>query len=441
MQDGSNKDLIGGRYRLDEPIGRGGMGTVWQGYDSLLKRAVAIKAVRFPAELAGGDVDGLRARFLREARSAAQLTHPGIVTVFDVAQEAGRAFIVMELVDAPTLEELVDGNGPLSPRRAAAIGGHVLAALRAAHEQGIVHRDVKPGNVMVPSAGPAKLADFGIAFVQEDTRLTGSGLILGSPSYMSPEQAQGHESNARSDLWSLGATLYFALEGVAPFARGQTMATLQAIIEEDPRPPARAEALAPVILGLLSKDPDVRPAAPEVATALERVAGRAAPPPPAPPVTGTPAPVARRARPTARRPGRVAATLIVLLLVGGAALFFALTGDQKPSGSDKRAGGDSRAPGSRHRAPPAPGAAVAAVRRRRPQAGRPTRTPPERSPSPTHPVGTSWAPQPRSTSAIRPPAPIYGSPTPIRPNRRRSGTGNPSHRALQAATADTARSA
>jgi hypothetical protein len=248
------------------------MGVVWRGEDTLLRRPVAVKAVDFPPSLTEEERASARARLLREARSAARLGHPGAVTVFDVAEESGHAYIVMELVEAPTLAGVVESSGPLTPRRAARIGLDVLGILQAAHAVGIVHRDVKPANVMVPAEGPSRLTDFGIAFVKDDPRLTSTGLVLGSPAYMSPEQAQGRAGDEETDLWGLGATLYYALEGRPPFERGQSIATLTAVVQDEPEPPSRAGALAPVILGLLSKDPSRRPRGGELQAALEAAA-------------------------------------------------------------------------------------------------------------------------------------------------------------------------
>ena len=252
--------LIADRYRIAETLGRGGVGVVWRARDERLGRDVALKEVSFPPSVPAAEQEAMRARVMREARAAAQLSHPSVTTVFDVLVDAGTAtaYLVMELVSAPTLEEVVRTTGPLSPARAAAIGVELLAALDMAHGAGIVHRDVKPGNVMVPEVGPAKLADFGIASVAGDGSITSTGLIMGTPSYMAPEQAQGVPSGPAVDLWGLGATLYFAVEGTAPFDRGQPLTTLNAVLNEAPRPAERSGALARVLDGLLVKDPSQR---------------------------------------------------------------------------------------------------------------------------------------------------------------------------------------
>ena len=197
--------------------------------------------------------------------------------MFDVHKEDGRAFIVMELVDAPTLEEMVRTQGPLTPEKTAEVALGILSALEAAHQQGIVHRDVKPANVMVLSDGRVKLADFGIASLKDDPKITATGLVLGSPSFMSPEQAEGHRSGAEADLWALGATMFFAVDGSPPFDKGQPIPTLTAVLHDDMPTPARAGHLEPVIRALLRKSPGDRPSPEELTKALEAVAAGSAP--------------------------------------------------------------------------------------------------------------------------------------------------------------------
>ncbi len=273
-QSPSSTRLIAGRYALGDQLGKGGMGTVWRATDSVLKRQVAIKEVKLPPTLSDQDVDAMKSRVMREAQTAARLSHPCAVTVFDVVQEDGHTFIVMELVDSPSLDELVKANGPLPPQRVAEIGLDVLSALQVAHQQGITHRDVKPGNVMIPD-GKAKLADFGIASVKGDPKLTATGLILGSPSYMAPEQASQDTSGPESDLWALGSTLYYAVEGVPPFDKGQAIPTLTAVVHDDPRPMEKAGGLAPAITALLVKDPAGRPDPDRLRSMLEGVSNKA----------------------------------------------------------------------------------------------------------------------------------------------------------------------
>ena len=240
------------------------MGVVWRARDGVLGREVAVKEVVFPPTMAEQERRSAQARVMREARAAARLNHPGVVTLYDVVQDQGGTFIVMELVRAPTLAELVRAGGPLPPARVAEIGGQVASALEAAHGAGIVHRDVKPGNVMVPEQGVAKLADFGVASLQGDPQLTSTGLVIGSPAFMAPEQAKGEPSGPAADWWALGATMFYAVEGEPPFDRGTSIATLAAVVNDPPRAPRRAGALAPLITALLSKDPGSRPTGPKI---------------------------------------------------------------------------------------------------------------------------------------------------------------------------------
>ncbi|HEV3495306.1 MAG TPA: serine/threonine-protein kinase, partial [Actinomycetes bacterium] len=256
--------LIAGRYVLSAPLGRGGMGVVWRAQDTVLGRAVAVKEVVFPPAMAEAERGPAQARVMREARAAARLNHPSAVTLYDVVQDQGGTFIVMELVAAPTLAEVVRDRGPLPPGRVAEIGAQIAGALEAAHQAGIVHRDVKPGNVMIPAAGLAKLADFGIASLQGDPQLTSTGLVIGSPAYMAPEQARGEGSGPPVDFWGLGATMYYAVEGAPPFDRGTSIATLAAVVNDPPRVPARAGPLTDLLTALLAKDPTTRPSGPEV---------------------------------------------------------------------------------------------------------------------------------------------------------------------------------
>ena len=279
--------LVANRYALKAPLGRGGMGVVWRAQDAVLGREVAVKEVVFPPAMADDERRPAQARMMREARAAARLNHPGAVTLYDVVRDHDGTFIVMELVDAPTLADLVRADGPLPVERVAAIGAQVASALEAAHAAGIVHRDVKPGNVMVSESGMAKLADFGIASLQGDPQLTSTGLVIGSPAYMAPEQAKGEESGPPGDFWALGATIFYAVEGEPPFDRGTSIATLAAVVNEPPRTPRRAGALTPLITALLSKDHGSRPSGPELRAELGRLAAaRPSPPTEVLPVNG-----------------------------------------------------------------------------------------------------------------------------------------------------------
>ena len=269
------RDAIASRYRLLSEIGSGGMGTVWRAQDELLQRQVAIKEVALPPSVEAGEREGIRKRVLREARAAAALNHPNAVTVFDVIEEDGNAFIVMELISGRTLADLVADGGPLDDKRAARIARDVLGALDIAHSTGIVHRDVKPANVMITDDGLTKLADFGIASVKDDPKITATGLVLGSPSYMAPEQATHGESGPSADLWGLGATLYYAIEGAPPFEGNGPIPTLTAVVGDEHRPMQRQSALAGVVDALLAKDPVDRPSVVELRRMLDE--GTAAP--------------------------------------------------------------------------------------------------------------------------------------------------------------------
>jgi eukaryotic-like serine/threonine-protein kinase len=295
MPDRAAERLIANRYALEALIGKGGMGVVWRARDTLLGREVAIKEVRLPPTVPDEERESMRARVLREARAAARLNHPGAVTLYDVINEQGHAFIVMELIHAPTLAQVVATEGPLDPCRAARVGLQLAAVLAAAHQAGIVHRDVKPANVMLGHDGTVRLTDFGIARVQGDPRLTSTGLIVGSPAYMAPEQASGEAAGPAADLWGLGATLYFMVEGRPPFERDGSLATLAAAVNDQPPAPRRAGALGPVIAALLSKSPQARPSAGELRRRLERVIAAesestAVRPPSTPPPTTRPGP-------------------------------------------------------------------------------------------------------------------------------------------------------
>ena len=256
--------LIAGRYALSISLGRGGMGIVWRAHDTVLDREVAVREVAFPPTMAEEERRLAQARVLREARAAARLDHPGVVALYDVVQDQGGIFIVTELVDAPTLAEVVRDQGPLPLVRVAEIGDQLASGLEVAHRAGIVHGDVKPTNVVVPATGPAKLADFGIASLARDPQLISAELMIGSPAYMAPEQARGEASGPPADFWAVGATMFYAVEGKPPFDRGGSIATLAAVINEDPRPMQRAGPLAPLLMALLAKDPRNRASGPEL---------------------------------------------------------------------------------------------------------------------------------------------------------------------------------
>ncbi|MFD1499768.1 WD40 repeat domain-containing serine/threonine protein kinase [Streptosporangium lutulentum] len=298
-------ELIGGRYRLVEPVGGGGMGRVWRGRDELLDREVAVKEIVFPAgmDAAEREVSGRRA--MREARSAARLNHPGIVTVYDVITREGVPMIVMEFVRGRSLQQEIAGRGRLAPGEVARIGALMVEALGEAHAAGIVHRDLKPANVLL-AGGRVVITDFGIASLAGDAALTASGMLLGTPAFMAPEQAHGVPVSAACDLWSLGATLYAAVEGRPPYTGTNVMAVLSALLSQEPAPPVHAGPLASVLAGLLRKDPAEWLTGAQTAQALAALTHLSYPvPPPQPPGgPGASGPAGRPGNGEIEAPGR-----------------------------------------------------------------------------------------------------------------------------------------
>ncbi|UOB10769.1 serine/threonine protein kinase [Streptomyces sp. HP-A2021] len=250
--------LLAGRYRLGEVLGRGGMGTVWRAQDETLGRTVAVKELRFPSNIDEEEKRRLITRTLREAKAIARIRNNSAVTVFDVVQEDDRPWIVMELVEGKSLAEVIREDGLLEPKRAAEVGLAVLDVLRSAHREGILHRDVKPSNVLIAEDGRVVLTDFGIAQVEGDPSITSTGMLVGAPSYISPERARGHKPGPAADLWSLGGLLYAAVEGTPPYDKGSAIATLTAVMTEPLEEPKNAGPLRDVIHGLLTKDPAKR---------------------------------------------------------------------------------------------------------------------------------------------------------------------------------------
>ncbi|MEU1040181.1 protein kinase [Streptomyces sp. NPDC005907] len=251
--------LLAGRYRLVESIGSGGMGRVWRAHDEVLHRAVAVKELTAALYVAESDRAVLLARTHAEARAAARINHSAVVTVHDVLEHDSRPWIVMELVEGNSLADEVKERGRVEPAEAARIGLWVLRGLRAAHTAGVLHRDVKPGNVLLAADRRVLLTDFGIAQVEGDSTITRTGEIVGSVDYLAPERVRGHDPGPASDLWALGATLYTAVEGTSPFRRTSPLTTMQAVVDEEPAVPHRAGPLGPVIEALLRKDPAARP--------------------------------------------------------------------------------------------------------------------------------------------------------------------------------------
>jgi len=270
--DAGAERLVAGRYRLLSVLGEGGMGTVWRARDEVLHREVAVKEVRAPVGLGVAQVERMYTRLEREAWAAARISARGVVTVHDVVTDDGRPWIVMEFVRGRSLADAIGSQGALAPREAARIGAEVLAALRAAHGAGVLHRDVKPANVLLADDGRVVLTDFGIATVEGDSALTMTGELVGSPEYLAPERALGRNPGPASDLWSLGVLLYTAVQGRSPYRRTSPLSTLRAIVDEELPPPHRAGPLVSVIEGLMRKDPDERMSAEQAEQEL-RLAG------------------------------------------------------------------------------------------------------------------------------------------------------------------------
>ncbi|MFI1486702.1 serine/threonine-protein kinase [Streptomyces sp. NPDC020747] len=290
--------LIAGRYLLDDVLGRGGMGTVWRAHDQLLDRPVAVKELHI---LTHGDEEQrvrLR-RAVREARAVARVPHPHVVGVHDLVESEDRLWIVMELVEGPSLARHVAETGPLTPRHTAALGLQLLDALVAVHAAGTLHRDVKPANVLLRRDGSAVLSDFGIAVLDDGEFLTTTGELIGSLEFMAPERVTGADVGPASDLWSLGATLATVCGGQSPFRRPARPATLHAVAYAEPALNERLGPLRPVIEALLRKSPDERPTAAHTRDALHRIA--AGHPDTAPPLL-LPSPTGHTSRPTPQLP-------------------------------------------------------------------------------------------------------------------------------------------
>ncbi|MEV4895337.1 serine/threonine-protein kinase [Nonomuraea sp. NPDC055795] len=264
--------LLAERYELTAPLGRGTMGTVWRARDRALGRDVAVKEIRQDPGLSEEQRAELRERMVREGRTASRINHPSVASIHDVIIEDNSPWIIMELVEARSLEQVIDEEGPLPPRLVAEIGVDLLGALRAAHAQGITHRDVKPGNVLVTASGRVVLTDFGIAKQEGDSKLTKTGMVIGSPGYTAPERARGEYTGPESDIWSLGATLYFAVEGRPAYERSSIAETLAALLSESADLPTQAGPLRPALTGLLNKDYKQRLSAAQAETMLRMVA-------------------------------------------------------------------------------------------------------------------------------------------------------------------------
>ncbi|MFG2129392.1 protein kinase [Streptomyces sp. NPDC048751] len=351
--------LLAGRYRVAAPLGRGGMGVVWRAVDERLGREVAVKELRAYTDADVPELDRLRLRMQREARAAARVRHPGVVAVHDIAEVDGRPLIVMELVDGPSLDDVLRERGTLDPGEVAGMGAKVLDALAAAHRAGVLHRDVKPGNILLDRSGRVLLTDFGIATMEDPgdgsaTHLTRSGELVGSLDYLAPERAQGADPGPASDIWALGATLYAAVEGSSPFRRTSTYSTLTAIVTEPLPEPHRAGPLTPILHRLLDKRPENRPEAEEARALLETVASTPPSDTPTTTLRGAPAPQDRQATkpdvPTPPPPGAGARQGSGASGAPGAA---------GPAGAGESGAGGSGGPGAQGPGvPAAPGAGV-----------------------------------------------------------------------------------
>ncbi|MFF9125978.1 serine/threonine-protein kinase [Streptomyces sp. NPDC014889] len=405
LQDSSER-LLAGRYRLGDVLGRGGMGTVWRAEDETLGRTVAVKELRFPSNIDEDEKRRLITRTLREAKAIARIRDTSAVTVFDVVDEDDRPWIVMELVEGKSLAEVIREDGLLTPRRAAEVGLAVLDVLRSAHSQGILHRDVKPSNVLIAEDGRVVLTDFGIAQVEGDPSITSTGMLVGAPSYISPERARGHKPGPAADLWSLGGLLYAAVEGTPPYDKGSAIATLTAVMTEPLEEPRNAGPLRDVIHGLLNKEPaerlddaGARAMLKAVVDAPEPKAAEPEPPADATKVVPLPAQADGRSRKGgsgssgsgsggsrgeqagdrlrgALRSVRKAAVVANPAAAAGAGAESA-SGGTAPAGSGSASGTGAEPPAARAQSASAPGGGAGGGQAGRPGSGWPVMTPPD----------------------------------------------------------------
>ncbi|WP_457755441.1 protein kinase domain-containing protein [Streptomyces scabiei] len=403
--------VVAGRYRLVAGIGQGGMGRVWRATDEMLDRQVAVKEMRIDG-LDPEDSRTRRERTLREARATARIDHPHVVRVYDVVDAGDRLWIVMELVDGRSLEQVVAEDGPLGVRDTARIGLELVDALGQVHAQGVLHRDIKPANVLVKRTGAhhAVLTDFGIAAIQNAEALTMAGMLVGSPDYMAPERVSGRPQGPPSDLWSLGATLCAALGGRSPFARATTLATLHAVLYEEPELPPAAGALHDILAALLAKQPESRPGVPELTETLRRLATNPAAATrttePWPPGAQEPAGSAGTAT------GTAASGLAEPATRPAAGATRPATGAEDTVTGPGGAAGLGRTPEDGIAAPegPAPTASEPVAAAGRPSAGRPEPA----AAGPTS-LGACARPSPATTPDAEAPPPPAGHPTPAHP--------------------------
>ncbi|MFD3483000.1 serine/threonine-protein kinase [Streptomyces sp. NPDC058665] len=347
----SHGDLIAGRYRITTPLGRGGMGTVWRANDELLGRAVAMKELHVDERLSPAEAESRRQRTLREARSVAQVKHPGVLVLHDVVQHDAQPWLVMELIDGQSLADRIATDGPVAPAEAARIGLALLAALRAAHAAGVLHRDLKPANVLLEAAtGRVVLSDFGIAQVDGQATLTETGAFVGSPEYTAPERMSGKRTGPESDLWSLGVLLCAAVEGESPFRRDSMAEVLHAVVIDEVKVPDSAGPLLPVVNGLLERDPGQRLGADEVERTLRGFLTQermptvphtpVSPKPGGPSPSGAPVVLGAASAPAARprvRTALLVGTLAVVLAAGGTGAWV-MTRDDSAKGTEAGSG-------------------------------------------------------------------------------------------------------
>ena len=342
--------VIAGRYRLVERIGSGGMGVVWRAYDERLRRTVAVKQVYVPADLNKPQGEEMVRRTMREGRIAARLHHPQLITVYDVVEDGGRPYLIMEYFPATSLKE----RGTMPYTEAARIGAEAAAALAAAHEAGVVHRDVKPANILLGEDGTVKITDFGISRVISDMTLTATSTFAGSPAYLAPEVAKGEQAGFASDVYSLGATLYTVVEGAPPVGHdANAMKLLYRVASGEIDPPTKAGPLTDVLMWLLSSDPKLRPSMTEAKDALaalhESPADAAAlaapaattPAPPATEVASTPAAAPPDKPPHRRRRAAVLAAGLLAVAAVAALVTLLLTGQDTPKDKDRAAASTS----------------------------------------------------------------------------------------------------